>query len=1135
MRRKSMQRILTENVEDNPEIAGKSIVSPDRTAAELENYVITFLKDYSDRVSRLNTPTSTAFAEAANDTIELVPQVEKERSDIQHKELLRLLAHSIHQRFHDEAASPTLESPKTPSDIGAEDNNVVEFGHFLRSLNKLSQIPFKELDDMVSEPSCKINLFKLREELIDKKKVDPTKEKENDLTVLNGFKDDKKAIQELVINLGKEILPPLNFVEKHDLDDSVPHVQFFDLKKQDSFNFGPSPTQVDNSGFDDDFSFTPTTKKVENPPQNPPNNTVAPANKPPALGDLSGGGAKKQNNFNHIEPKVFESEDEYEGFRPTSLISGTESDTTRRTKEDPEKNYRYDLVDEVEFQIEKVQDELSAVKDLKELIREETKRPTHPDKVPTALLDSVHNTLDRVHEFEEYSQSYEPLYLEMCEKMGTNSEPKGFLRIWPKYMRELARLKKYVSDTVKDMQKCAEGKMRESKLQVSKLEEAAEEAREEAENIKPGSNLEDAKELEERAKVLQDEARRKEEETEKLDRIRRALVKATLALAPTNVEKQVEESAKKVTISPAQAVRRLSKLEVAQKQTEQKEKKEELGETVEKLEDLINQYKIIEESGSPMDTDRKGLTSSRKTFEEPAAQQIRPKKDSGSVRRSQKKQSDPEAIIRSMVLAEMAREEEREPAEGPQEVSVTKVVLQHTLQQMRALARAILSAVDSSKDFDQRKAGMTPLDRKSETEQTQNQYELARNGLLSVLAKPETTLLLNQRENLPILARAVKRESEKLVEISKEPENRDTLQVSTQEFYEALVPIKFDDKEEVEKIKEMIEGIKVEEKIKKDVDEMKEDLAKPKRDRTMAELIAVIKDDITKIDKLMKDPENKISPVEVKNMEKIAEDAKLLLSKPIPPAESILQVKKFARGGSVLLPEGQADIPNNLDKNNDKLAEMMLKEKEYQMKKAAEELAKSFAEKGIELKKDDAAFETKESWVLGPGNKLTKSHVGEQPRAASSLMESKCVLHTENVEKALQLDPHEKSQLEERLSKLKKAVEECVETAEEELFSKAVGVEGIVYERKFEESSNPMVDRMENKVKELKKVVDEGDRKDQTPHLVRDIVQANQRSLENKMGDGALLSPRKQGEVQECLDKLEKSAQSYDNIKKNIL
>jgi hypothetical protein len=1122
MRRKSMQRILTENVGENPNIAGKSITSPDRTTSELENYVVTFLKDYSDRVSRLNTPTSTAFAEAANDTIELIPQIEKERPKVQHHEFLRLLAHTIHQRFHDDATSATLQSPKTPKDIGAENNNVVEFGHFLRSVNKLGQIAFKELDDMVSEPSCKINLFKMREELIEQKKVDPTKEKENDLTTLNGFKDDKKAIEELIVNLGKEILPPLNFVENRNLDDSVPHVQFFDIKKQDSFNFGPGPTYVDNSGFDDDFSFTPTTKKIEE------NGTET--KKPPALRDLSQN--SKHNQFNHIAPKVFESEDETDHFRPTSMVSATESDTARRNREEQEKN----LVDEVEFQIEKVQDEQATVKDIKEQIKEESKRPAHPDKVPTSLLDSVHNTLDRIHEFEEYSQTNEPLYLELSETLGSNSEPKGFLRIWPKYMRELARLKKAVSDMIKEMQKCAEGKVRESKIQVVKLEEAAEEAREEAENANPKDNPENAKEFEDRAKIYQDEARRKEEEAEKLDRIRKALAKATLALAPTTVEKKVEENAKKVAISPAQAVRKLTKLEVAQKQTEQKEKKEELGDTVEKLEDLINQYKIIEESTSPVDTERKALTSSRKTFEEPPQQVTRPKKDSGSVRLPQKKQNDPEAIIKSMVIAEMALEEQRDTQDGPKEVSVTKIILQHTLQQMRALARAILSAIESAKDFDQRRAGMTPLDRKSEAEQTQNQYEFARNGMLSVLAKPETDMLLKQRENLPILARAMKRECERLVEVSKEPHNREKLETSTKDFYDALVPIKFDDKDEVEKIKEMIEGIKEEEKIKKEVDNMKDDIAKPKRDRTMADLIVLIKGDINRIEKLMKDPESKISPIEVKNMEKIADQAKLMLSHVVPPAELILQVKKFARGGSVLLPEEQADIPGNLDKNNDRLAEMMLKEKEFQMKKAAEELGNSFIHKGIDMKKDDlqANPDTKESYVLTPGGKLTKSQVGEHARAASALIESKYVFHPENIDKALGLEQQDKTQLQAKLLALKKAVEDCVETAEEELFSKAVGVEGIVYERKFEESSNPMIERMENKLKDLKKAVDQGDRKDQITHIVRDVVQANQRDLENKVEDGALLSPRWQGQVQESLEKLEKSAKTYENIKKSI-
>ena len=114
------------------------------------------------------------------------------------------------------------------------DNPAIEFNDFIRSSNKIFQVPFVELDEMVNDPGNKLSLLKVRHEAMPEG-LTVEAERRNNLLDVNTTMANKDRMHELITALGKEILPPRVYFSKQDsMGDSLINVKFVDIRKHDT-------------------------------------------------------------------------------------------------------------------------------------------------------------------------------------------------------------------------------------------------------------------------------------------------------------------------------------------------------------------------------------------------------------------------------------------------------------------------------------------------------------------------------------------------------------------------------------------------------------------------------------------------------------------------------------------------------------------------------------------------------------------------------------------------------------------------------------------------------------------------------------------------------------------------------------
>jgi hypothetical protein len=394
----------------------------------LQDYVRVFLGIYSEKMEAMDTPISRVFAKESNQTLSTLDVVQKEKASIQGNELIKLIATAICDKFQSEDQD-LLSSMVNDEDL--KDKKMVEFNHFLRAVNNLSAIPFKTLDDIITEPSTKINLFNIRKDKMTKFSDNEYKDKEADLLKLNSLEKDKRKIEELFINLGKEVLPPEPVKNTtHMYDSGMPDmdINFIPISSEKKKETAPAIVEPGyKKNFDSDDSFGQDIK----------------------FGGTNYEETAVQKRFSMVQPNLIDSENEFE--------ESSEDPKEKSTPPPPESlragiDYREDLADKLELIIEGIGNTQSDTK----MARQEIKKH-HRSKTPMndsekiEIFDQLSKALEETNELtkegDEFKGPYEQLKRDIIEKLqiASNHLPpehnRGLIKMWSKYNRQLKKLK----------------------------------------------------------------------------------------------------------------------------------------------------------------------------------------------------------------------------------------------------------------------------------------------------------------------------------------------------------------------------------------------------------------------------------------------------------------------------------------------------------------------------------------------------------------------------------------------------------------------------------------------------------------------------------------------------------------------
>jgi hypothetical protein len=506
-KRKSFRALVDGDPKDKVEINPKNIQEGKLDDKALKEYVTIFLQKYSERMDDLNTPISKMFAKEANQTLESLEKFEKERPEQQNKELNKLIATAICDKFKSDDDN-ILDSIVHAADV--KEQQSIEFNDLLRAVNNLAPIPFKTLDDIVTEPSTKINLFNMRKDKMTKFTDLEYKDKEADLLKLNSLEKDKQKIEELFINLGKEVLPP---------------------------ELGKKANMYDSSMADMDINFIP----IKSDPQQLPLAITEPRKEPTTFnsddsfnGDIKFGGTNYEKTavekrFSMVKPSFIDSDAEFD-------TSEDNKDKSNITPLEPSKygiDYRDDLADALELIIEGLSNTLADTRMARQEIKKHNrnKEPlSDAEKLDT--LDQLNKGLEECNslskEGDQYKAPYENLKREIKQKMSIESNQlpiehnRGLIKMWGKYNRQLRKLRDENIELLNDIQNSPA-------MQANEPQTAAE--------------LEKVKEqLEEVQKALQQE--NNHDDKQRQNKQANEPIQHTV-IAPEDIEKEIKEQEKK--------------------------------------------------------------------------------------------------------------------------------------------------------------------------------------------------------------------------------------------------------------------------------------------------------------------------------------------------------------------------------------------------------------------------------------------------------------------------------------------------------------------------------------------------------------------------------------------------------------
>jgi len=402
--RKSIQRILADHLlKDNP----------NRSVHSLKHFVIEFLKDFGNRMRVLTSPTAIQIAKETDSTLQMIHALEKTRPAEEFNSLLHLVEHSIKRNFSE-------DSPHTPTQdaSGMMNPSILDFADFLRPVSTLSTISFHSLDDMVCEPANKINLFNMRHELIENGTVNNEKEKDNDLVIVNGLVKQWGRMEELLVNIGREVLPPRIYNERKSFVDEQGepvHVKFVDFEKKEQ----KLKTVVGTSGFVDRYEFAPTFLPTSDRP----------------LDQINESQDASQLNKHTIRPSMV-----------TSEISPSHTNQPSYSPLD----YRYQQAGTVINLTNTALDERDAAEDTLSELQSMNRKPSVTRAEKEKSIQKVNKVLEKIVEIEKearpFRREFEDLEDEVQERKkldGSKDEDhdKGLIKAWPKYLKAISKLR----------------------------------------------------------------------------------------------------------------------------------------------------------------------------------------------------------------------------------------------------------------------------------------------------------------------------------------------------------------------------------------------------------------------------------------------------------------------------------------------------------------------------------------------------------------------------------------------------------------------------------------------------------------------------------------------------------------------
>lgn len=435
-RRKSFQALVI-GPQDQESISPEAIRDGRVSNAELKDYVKKFLDKYAEKMKSVDTPLSKTLAQEAEDCNGTIDYVEETRSPDQAKELNKLLATSICTKFKPRKNNGALgnlnsEQPQT-------DTDVLEFNDLLRTINELSKTPFKELDNIVHDPSTKFNLLRMRNDKMNRYPESKYDDKVADILLLNELEADKPVIEELIRNIGKDALPPRvvqkdsNRMTDSRFSDMDMQINFIPLgrdsipKNQSVVELTEIKTNNINSddSFGGDIKFTPA-KYIED--------------------EEDYKDSPLQKRISLMTPNMIDSED---GVSDSSISNDKPSGSGRT--ENLEIDYREDLADKLEIVIEAINNNYGDIRLARQDLKHHNKSKRVTDDKKLEFFEQVSNFLDECNsltkEGDKYKSPYEELKNEIIEVANPDSSTipschnKGLIKMWGKYKRHIRKLK----------------------------------------------------------------------------------------------------------------------------------------------------------------------------------------------------------------------------------------------------------------------------------------------------------------------------------------------------------------------------------------------------------------------------------------------------------------------------------------------------------------------------------------------------------------------------------------------------------------------------------------------------------------------------------------------------------------------
>lgn len=421
-RRPSFQELVL-GVEEQQTITPEKIFEGKIPPKDLDEYVKKFLETYTVKMEKLDTPLSKVLAKESQDCRENLDVFSIARTPEEAVELTKLLAYSICTKFTpQEHQSPLM---KASLENAEADNRVLEFNDLLRGINEVSRIPFKELDDMIQDPSTKFNLLKMRRDKFVKMGSEKYNDKESDLLLLNALEDDKPSVDMLIRTIAKDYLPPRTRKTVSDIDEKQLHesqfsdlqINFISLDRKEKHD--PKATLVDSKmSFGSDLNFKSNTDPQE-------------------MSNI-------QKRINTMEANFIDSDEENSSIDEKSEIS---------TPASPHGliDYREDLADALDQIIDNINGCLGDLKLAREILKGHRKTKTLSQQKKLAILDRVAKLVEECNSLTKQGDKFKAPYEELKnfilenENLKGNSIPaihnKGLIKMWGKYKKYIKKLK----------------------------------------------------------------------------------------------------------------------------------------------------------------------------------------------------------------------------------------------------------------------------------------------------------------------------------------------------------------------------------------------------------------------------------------------------------------------------------------------------------------------------------------------------------------------------------------------------------------------------------------------------------------------------------------------------------------------